>query len=212
MATVAFWYDFASTYSYLTAMRIEDAAAAAGIGIRWRPFLLGPIFAGQGWNTSPFNLYPAKGRYMWRDVERLARARGLPLYKPDLFPQNGITAARIALAGEAEGWVGEFTRRVYRAEFAEGRDIARPETLIPILTDLGLDGPALIARARGDERLKARLKLETDTAVRHGIFGSPSLVTEDGELFWGDDRVEQALDWARFGRQMASRHADASPG
>ncbi len=71
MPTLDFWFDFASTYSYPAAMRIGPLAAAAGVSLRWRPFLLGPIFKDQGWETSPFNLYPAKGRYMWRDLERI---------------------------------------------------------------------------------------------------------------------------------------------
>ena len=91
-----FWYEFASTYSYLAAMRIEPLAEAAGVDIRWRPFLLGPIFAAQGWTSSPFNLFPAKGRYMWRDMERQAAALGLPFRKPDPFPQNALLAARVA--------------------------------------------------------------------------------------------------------------------
>lgn len=66
-----FWFEFASTYSYLAASRIEEVAAGSGVRLRWRPFLLGPIFASQGWGDSPFNLYPLKGRYMWRDMERL---------------------------------------------------------------------------------------------------------------------------------------------
>ena len=81
-APLAFWFDFASTYSYLSAMRIETEAARHGIGVDWRPFLLGPIFAGQGWTTSPFNIYPAKGRYMVRDIERLAQARGVAFRMP----------------------------------------------------------------------------------------------------------------------------------
>ena len=66
-----FWYEFGSTYSYLTVSRIEDLAHAAGVTVSWRPFLLGPIFEKQGWNDSPFNVYQAKGRYIWRDMERL---------------------------------------------------------------------------------------------------------------------------------------------
>ena len=75
MSKLEFWYDFGSTYSYLTAMRIDRLAAASGIDVVWRPFLLGPIFKAQGWATSPFNVYPAKGRYMVRDIERIAAAR-----------------------------------------------------------------------------------------------------------------------------------------
>ena len=87
--TLVFWYEFASTYSYLSAMRIEAEAERAGVAIEWRPFLLGPIFKAQGWTTSPFNIYPAKGRYMVRDIERLAAARGLqPSAAPPSVPNS----------------------------------------------------------------------------------------------------------------------------
>ena len=97
MAKLEFWYEFASTYSYLSAMRIEEMAREAGVEVQWRPFLLGPIFVAQGWTTSPFSIYAAKGRNMWRDMERLTAARGLGFRKPDPFPQNGLHAARLAL-------------------------------------------------------------------------------------------------------------------
>jgi 2-hydroxychromene-2-carboxylate isomerase len=124
-----FWYDFASTYSYLSAMRIEALAGAAGVDVAWKPFLLGPIFAAQGWTTSPFNLYPAKGRNMVRDIERIAAARGLRFALPAKFPQNSLMAARLALVGTEEGWVAPFTRAVYAAEFADGADISDRATL-----------------------------------------------------------------------------------
>ena len=104
-AKIEFWYDFASTYSYLSAMRIEALAGAAGVAVEWRPFLLGPIFAAQGWTPSPFNLYPAKGRNMVRDIERLAAARGLRFVLPAKFPQNSLMAARLALVGAEEDWI-----------------------------------------------------------------------------------------------------------
>ena len=78
-----FFYEFASTYSYIAALRIAPLAESAGVTVRWRPFLLGPIFKAQGWDTSPFNLYEAKGRYMWRDMERLAAELSLPFRRPD---------------------------------------------------------------------------------------------------------------------------------
>ena len=98
---VDFWFDFASTYSYPAAMRIGDAAERAGVAVRFRPFLLGPIFKAQGWDTSPFNIYEAKGRYMWRDLERLCADLELPFRRPEPFPQNSLLAARIALVGLA---------------------------------------------------------------------------------------------------------------
>ena len=94
--TLEFWYEFASTYSYLASARVDAVATAAGVQVEWRPFLLGPIFKEQGWNDSPFNLYPAKGRYMWRDMERLAAGYELPFRKPSVFPRNGLAAARVA--------------------------------------------------------------------------------------------------------------------
>mgnify|MGYP001373346485 CR=1 FL=1 len=92
---VEFWFEFASTYSYLSVMRIERAAQAAGVDIAWKPFLLGPVFLALGWNDSPFNIYPPKGRYMWRDLERLAAKEGLPFQRPSRFPRSGVLAARV---------------------------------------------------------------------------------------------------------------------
>jgi len=203
---VEFWYEFASTYSYLSAMRIESLSEAAGIDVRWRPFLLGPIFASQGWKTSPFNLYPTKGRYMWRDMEREAARLGLPCYRPDPFPQNGLLAARVALLGAERGWTPAFTKAVYRREFGEGRGIAEPTVIREILAELGLDAPAILKEAQGDAN-KTRLKALTEEARSRGIFGAPTFFTEDGEMFWGNDRLEQALAWAAGERSQHVRSA-----
>ncbi|MEQ9694281.1 2-hydroxychromene-2-carboxylate isomerase [Shimia sp. SDUM112013] len=190
--TVDFWFEFASTYSYLSVMRIEDLARERGVAVRWRPFLLGPIFGAQGWTSSPFNLYPAKGQYMWRDMARLCRARGLPFRRPALFPQNGLRAARIAVAaGDA---MPEFCKAVYSAQFAEGEDISDLSVLIACLARAGLS-ETLLDTAQSPE-IKAALRNQTEQAVSLGIFGAPSF-TVAGELFWGDDRLKQALYWAR---------------
>src|SRR3954462_4317778 len=109
MPAVDFFYEFASTYSYIAAMRIAPLAQAAGVMVRWRPFLLGPIFKANGWNTSPFNLYPAKGRYMVRDCERQGAELGGSFRLPEPFPQNLLLASRVALVGLDEGW-GEVSR------------------------------------------------------------------------------------------------------
>ena len=190
-----FWFEFASTYSYLTAMRIETVAKDRGIDLVWRPFLLGPIFARQGWDTSPFNLFPAKGRYMWREMERLCEDMGLPLTVPDPFPQNGLMAARIAHAGRLEPWIGSFVRAVYMAEFGEGRDISDTGLLAGILLELGLDAQALLAKAESIE-VKIGLRAAVAEAEAAGVFGAPSFVTEDGELYWGNDRLEDAVECA----------------
>jgi 2-hydroxychromene-2-carboxylate isomerase len=194
-----FWYEFASTYSFLSALRIEALAGEAGVTLRWRPFLLGPIFAAQGWTTSPFNLYPQKGRYMWRDVSRRAGRQGLAIVRPETFPQNSLVAARIALAGREAGWTPAFSRSVFRAQFCEGRDIADDAVLTAALREASADPSQAMAAARSEET-RGRLRAEIELAKSLGIFGAPTFVTEDGELFWGDDRLEDALDWAKNGR------------
>jgi len=194
--TLDFWFEFASTYSYPAAMRISPLAEAAGVAVRWRPFMLGPIFKEQGWTTSPFNLFPAKGRNMWRDLERTCGTIGLPFVRPTTFPQNTLLAARVALIGLAEAWGEDYCRAIYRAEFAEGRTVEATETIAGVLSALGLDAGAVLDRAQSNEN-RSQLRAHTEEAQRLGIFGSPSFVTADSELFWGNDRLEAALNWAR---------------
>jgi 2-hydroxychromene-2-carboxylate isomerase len=196
MPKLDFWYDLASSYSYLAAMRIETIAANACIDIRWRPFLLGPIFKTQGWVDSPFNLFPAKGRYMLRDLERTCAAASLPFRLPNPFPQRSITAARITLVALDEGWGIDFTKRAFSAEFGEGRDIGERGVPTSLIAELGHDPERVLSLAESPDN-KDRLRSETDAAQKLGIFGAPSFVTEDGELFWGNDRLEAALAWAR---------------
>src|SRR5713226_7927469 len=150
--SLTFWYEFASTYSWLAAERIETLAAQAGVEVAWRPFLLGPIFAAQGWTSSPFNLFPAKGRNMWRDMERQCAGMNLPpIVRPDPFPQNSLLAARIATAlSPAERPL--FSRAVYRVQFTQRRSIADRAVLAAILDDIGgAPSDAFAAAEAGDE-------------------------------------------------------------
>lgn len=198
MSKLEFWYDFASTYSYLTAMRIDRIADESGVDVVWRPFLLGPIFKAQGWATSPFNVYPAKGRYMIRDIERIAAARGIGFVMPRAFPAPSLSAARIALATGDVDWTRTFSRTVFDAEFGRGDDISDIGVLRRLVAESGVgsDADALIEKSRSTE-VKEMLRIQTSRAVDLGIFGAPTLVTRDGELFWGDDRAEQAIRWAQ---------------
>jgi len=194
-----FWFDFASAYSYPAAIRIAPLAREAGVTVRFCPFLLGPVFKAQGWNTSPFNLYPAKGRNMWRDLERLCGDVNLPFRRPEPFPQNGLLAARVALVGLNTTWGEEFCRNVFRAEFCEGRQIDDPAVISDILERLQVKSTPVLDAVRTDQT-KASLRVQTEEARRLGIFGAPSFITEGGELFWGNDRLERALAWAKNGR------------
>lgn len=195
MPRLDFWYEFASTYSYLSAMRIGEMAEKSGVEVRWRPFLLGPILKKQGWETSPFKVLKDKGSYMVRDMERLCAARGLAFTMPDNFPQNGLNAARIALIASDEGWAEPFTQAVYRAEYAHGLDIAETSVLSDCLKEAQRDPGDYLARIAAPE-IKERLKVQTGEAMSLGIFGAPTFICPDGEMFWGDDRLEQALAWA----------------
>jgi 2-hydroxychromene-2-carboxylate isomerase len=133
---------------------------------------------------------------MWRDLTRICEGEGLPLKLPPvLFPQNGLKAARLALVGESEGWTPPFTRAVFMANYAEQRDISDDETLRAILAELGVDAEAALAEANALP-VKDRLKQQTEEAAKRGIFGAPSFTIGD-ELFWGNDRLEVALEWAK---------------
>lgn len=176
-------------------MQVEQACQRRQVELVWRPFLLGPIFREQGWADSPFNLYPAKGRYMWRDLERLCETAGIPYQKPSVFPRNGLLAARIACMAQAEDWMPAFARRVYSANFAHDRDIAQPEVLLECLAGLVAE-PQSVLLAASEAAAKQRLRENTEQAMRRGIFGAPTFVVGD-ELFWGGDRLEAVLAWGQ---------------
>ena len=193
---VQFWFEFASSYSYLSAMRIEAEAEKREVAIEWKPFLLGPIFASQGWNTSPFKIYQTKGRYMWRDLERRSQQFGLEFNRPESdesFPQNGLSAARIALVGLQSDWGPKFVKEVYKAQWVEGHTISETEVLSDCIASSGGDVEEALIRSQNDS-IKNALRANSDEAISRGLFGAPSFTIAD-ELFWGDDRLENALDW-----------------
>ncbi len=198
MAEVQFWFDFASTYSYPAAMAIETRAAERGLTVAWRPFMLGPIFQAQGWTDSPFNIYPTKGTYMWRDMARICVAQGLALQHPTKFPRGGLVPARAALAAIEAGVGPMAIRAIYHANFADDRDISDAQVIGQILAELPLPATAkaqdLIALSESPA-IKQSLKDNTNEAIALGVFGAPSFTVER-ELFWGQDRLEMALDWA----------------
>lgn len=194
-APLEFWFEFASTYTYVAAMRIEALCGEAGVPLIWKPFLLGPIFALQGWDDSHFNLNPRRGAYMWRDLERLTTKLALPWCKPSQFPRASAAAARIACAIADEPWCGAFVRRVFVANFGEDRDVGDRGVLVSILTELGQDAGAVIERAESPER-RGALRANTERAIALGIFGAPNCVI-GSELFWGEEALDDAIAFAR---------------
>jgi len=188
------WFDFASPYSYLAMERIHALAEPAGVRVALRPFLLGPIFRDFGWEQTPFRLFPKKGAYMMRDVARLAAKYGVPFREPTEFPRMGVLASRIALLGQDEPWGPAFCRAVFRENFEHDRDLQSPATLAPLLARLDL--PAVLVEQAGRDEVKQALRRQVDRARERGVFGAPTFFAGD-EMFWGNDRLEDALEWAR---------------
>lgn len=186
MPTLEFFFDFTSPYSYLASTQVDAVAARAGGAVRWRPFLLGGVFKATG-NRPPIEL-PAKARHMLVDLDRWARRYGVPYRFPSTFPLPSILALRCALAAEAAGRLVPFSQAVFRAAFAEERDISSPEVLAALAGQVGLDGAAVVAAAPS---FKEALIRQTSEAVERGAFGAPALFVGD-QLFIGNDRLDFA--------------------
>ncbi|TXL73778.1 2-hydroxychromene-2-carboxylate isomerase [Vineibacter terrae] len=195
MPTLEFWYDFASPYSWMAAERIDGLAAAAGLAVRWRPFIIGPILRLRPDNPSPLqNAPPAQRAYRRRDVERLCARYGLPLRWPTSYPRNGLLGARLARAASPDIRPA-LSRAIYRANFVDDREISDATVIRDVVAAQGLDADALLAAALTDAN-KRGLVADVDAAIAHGIFGAPSFLIGP-ELFWGNDRLELAIAWAQ---------------
>ena len=183
-----FWFSFGSTYTYFSTQRIEQLASAKDIGIEWYPFALKRISSGSGNQSNP-----RKVNYMWRDLQRRADYHGLEYNKPDLYPVDYELTLNASLIACREGWGPEFIRLVFRRNFVDGKQIGVGDNLEAALRELGKDPNAVIAEAKTAQIVGA-VEEQTDKAQSLGIFGSPSFIAGD-ELFWGDDRLEEAIDW-----------------
>ncbi|KAB8062908.1 2-hydroxychromene-2-carboxylate isomerase [Janthinobacterium violaceinigrum] len=201
MATLEFWFDFGSNYSYLSAMRIEALAREKKVQVIWKPFLLGVVFKALGWETSPFVLQKIKGDYTCRDMARQCDKYGLPWRQPAAFPRTALLPMRVALVGADQGWIAPFARRMMTMNFAEDRDIDNLEAVSEALAGLGLDAGAIVALALTPDN-KLRLRRQTQQAQALHLFGAPSFLS-GGELFWGNDRLDDALAHAAGARSLS---------
>lgn len=191
---IEFWFDFASPYSYIAAMRAEALAAASGVTVDWKPMLLGPVFKSTGAGMIPLFAIPQKGDYTWKDLARQAKKFGLAWTKPSQFPRNGMLAERIMVGHPGAPWLAEFCRKVFERNWARDQDIANEEVIRDALREVGADPDAAIGRAGIDE-VKLALRTQTEQAIAIGIFGAPSMIAR-GEIFWGNDRLEDAIAFA----------------
>lgn len=191
LASLDLWFEFGSNYSYLSVMRIEQAAANAGVKLRWQPFLLGPLFQSFGWSNSPFVLQKEKGAYVWNDMARQSAKYSIPWRRPTVFPRAAVLPLRVALLGADQPWMADFCRQVMLMNFAQDHDIHSVDAVTRVLERLHLPAQRLIAEAQ-TETNKLRLRQQTDAAKARGIFGAPTFFAGD-EMFWGNDRLDDAL-------------------
>jgi 2-hydroxychromene-2-carboxylate isomerase len=194
---IDFWFTMGSTYSYLSVSRLADVERSTGMTFRWRPFHLLIIL--QEMKHIPFADKPTKSTYMWRDIERRAAMYGIPMKLPVPYPaRQSVVANLVAIVGMRENWGADFVRAAYRRWFQRGEETGSEPNVSESLRDIGQDPERVLTLANSDDT-KAVLTAETDTARELGIFGSPTFVV-GRELFWGDDRLADAINWCRFGR------------
>lgn len=194
---IDFWVSIGSTYSYLAVMRLNAVEQETGVRFRWRPFSVRAIMIEQ--KNIPFVGKPVKLAYMWRDIERRAQARGLEPQLPAPYPLKEFDLAnRVAIVGESEGWCADYIRAVYRHWFHSGSEPGSEPGLADALREIG-QSPARVIEAAKTEEVGERYKAATEEAKALGVFGSPTFVV-DGEVFWGDDRIDDAIHWSKAGR------------
>jgi 2-hydroxychromene-2-carboxylate isomerase len=189
-----FFLFLGSTYTHLSVHRAERLAARAGVALRWRPFSARTLMLEQ--NNRPFIGKPVKLAYMWRDLERRAQRHGVPFVSIPPYPiDRDELGNRVATVAALEGWCAGFMKAAYAAWFLQHRDPGSPETLTDLLRGMARDPADVLARADSAE-VRDRYAEETATARTMGIFGSPTFAC-DAEIFWGDDRLEDAIDWCQ---------------
>ena len=193
---IDFWFTMGSTYSYLSVMRLGEVERASGIRFNWRPFHLLIIL--QEMKHVPFADKPAKAAYMWRDIERRAAMYGIPASLPAPYPaKQSIVANLVATVGMRQGWGADFVRAAYRRWFQLGQETGSEPNVSESLRDIGQEPQSVLASANAADT-KNVLMAETDVARELGIFGSPTFAIGQ-ELFWGDDRLEDAISWYKHG-------------
>lgn len=203
-----FWFSIGSTYSYLSVMRLHDVSAQTGIAFRWRPFNVRAIM--REMDNIPFANKPVKAAYMWRDVERRSAMYGLHPKLPAPYPLKELELAnRVAIVAATEGWVEDYTRAAYRHWFEVGDPAGSEPNLTHSIEECGQVATRVIDLANAPEAI-ANLDAATAAARELGIFGSPTFVV-GRELFWGDDRLDDAIAWARGGAALQIQAGDGSP-
>ena len=201
MARLEFFFDCSSPWTYLAFAGIEELAASTGAELIWRPILVGGVF--NAVNPSVYEArerpVPAKARHYAKDLQDWARAAGLRIGQPPVFPVNSVKAMRGAYVALDAGVLPLYARRLFEAYWGDLKDISRDDVLGPIVAEVGLDRDAFFAAIQTDAT-KARLRTATDELVARGGFGSPTMFVDGGDMYFGNDRlplVRAALERAQ---------------
>ncbi len=189
---VEFFFDYGSPFSYLADTQLAPLAQRTGATVVYRPMLLGAVLKETG-NASPMAV-PAKGRYMGMELQRWAKRYGVPFAANRFFPINTMRLMRAAVAAQQADCFAEYHRAIYPAFWVESVNLGEQDVIRSVLGKAGLDADLILARIE-EPNVKEQLRLDTDEAVRRGVFGAPTFFVGE-EMFWGNDRlmfVEEAL-------------------
>jgi len=189
---VEFFFDYGSPFSYLADTQLAALERRTRATIVYRPMLLGAVLKETG-NASPITV-PAKGRYMGVELHRWARRYGVPFAANKFFPINTMRLMRGAVAAQHAECFAEYHRVIYPAFWVDGANLGEPEVIRAVLDKAGLNADLILARIEEPD-VKEQLRLNTEEAVRRGVFGAPTFFVGE-EMFWGNDRlmfVEEAL-------------------
>ena len=191
-ASIDFWFSVGSTYTYLTVMRIAQVESEMNVSFNWCPFNVRKIMVDM--DNIPFSTKPVKQDYMWRDIERRADVYGIPVSVPAPYPlQEFDLANKVAILGARDGWCPDYVLATYRRWFQDGLEPGSEPNLSDSLKEIGRDPDRVVQEATCDDIRQAYIEA-TNRARELNIFGAPTFVT-GGEVFWGDDRLEDAVRW-----------------
>ena len=195
MKNIDFYFSIGSTYTYLTVTRILDVEKKHQIKFNWKPFSVRAIM--KEMNNIPFPKDKInKVNYMWRDIERRAEGYGFFAKTPVPYPLSEFDLAnKIAILGLDKGWGIDYIRLTYKKWFQEGKEPAIDPSISEICKELALNKNEIVSEAKS-EIFEKKYMSNTDSARENKVFGSPSFIVED-EIFWGDDRMEDAINWAK---------------
>ncbi len=198
MKRLEFFFDFSSPYSYVASESIESIASKYDRTVDFTPILLGAVFKVTGGRPLT-DLHASKSGYSARDFARSARFFGVPFKMPTVFPLATVTAARamVWLQAQRSDKAASFMHAVFRAFFAEDRNISELAVVANVAAQVGIDATALAAGVQ-EQSVKDRLKAHVDEAIARGVFGAPTIFV-DGEMFWGNDRLAQVERWLERG-------------